>query len=75
MKGNNNTNGDLHLKTLTPFEVYELLMNYTHQYTRMMNAGVRGKEFKECEEMILKLQEEINERRKVSEGETSEGKT
>ena len=65
--GKFNTNNDLHLKTLTLFQIYELLMEYTHQYTRMMNAGVRGKEFKECEEMILRLQEEINERRKTSE--------
>jgi deoxyhypusine synthase len=52
---------------MTLFEIYELLMEYTHQYTRMMNTGVRGKEFKECEEMILRLQEEISERRKISE--------
>ena len=65
--GKNKNNNDLHLKTMTLFEIYELLMEYTHQYTRMMNTGVRGKAFKECEEMILKLQEEINERRKTSE--------
>ena len=56
----------LHLKTMTLFEIYELLMEYTHQYTRMMNAGVRGKEFKECEQMILSLQEEINNRNNTS---------
>lgn len=65
--GKFNTNNDLHLKTLTLFQIYELLMEYTHQYTRMMNAGVRGKEFKECEEMILRLQKEISERQKSPE--------
>jgi hypothetical protein len=54
----------LALKTMTLSEVYELLMEYTNKYTRMMNAGVRGKEFKECEEMILRLQKEINDRQK-----------
>ena len=65
--GKNNRNNGIHLKKMTLSEMYELLMDYTHQYTRMMNGGVRGKEFKECEEMILRLQEEINERRNISE--------
>ena len=52
------------LKTMTTAEIYELLMKYTNQYTRMMNADVRGTEFKECQEIILKLQEEINERKR-----------
>jgi hypothetical protein len=56
----------LDLKTLTTAEVYEKLMEYTNRYTRMMNTGVRGKEFKECEEIILRLQEEINNRQKVT---------
>ena len=52
---------------MTTSEVYELLMKYTNQYTRIMNTGMRGREFKECEEIILKLQEEINYRQKIME--------
>lgn len=57
----------LNLKTMTLAQIYELLMEYTHKYTGMMNTGMRGNEFKECREMILKLQEEITERQKISE--------
>jgi hypothetical protein len=56
----------LDLKSLTTTEVYEMLMEYTNRYTRMMNTGIRGKEFKECEEIILRLQEEIKNRQKVT---------
>jgi hypothetical protein len=64
---NGDFNNGIYLKKMTLLEIYELLMDYTRQYTHMMNAGIRGKQLKECEEMILKLQEEINERRKISE--------
>jgi hypothetical protein len=52
------------LRTMTTSEIYDLLMEYTKQYTTMMNADTRGREFKECEEIILKLQAEVSERQK-----------
>ena len=55
------------LSTMSLSQLYELLIEYTHKYTKMINEGSKGEDFKKYEEIIIGLQSEISKRRNSQE--------
>ena len=52
-----------YLKTLEPFELYDLLAAHTSKYTKMLSTGIfNDEDFSHTREMIEKIQAEIHAR-------------
>jgi hypothetical protein len=60
-----------YLKTLEPFELYDLLAAHTSKYTKMLSTGIfNDEDFSHTREMIEKIQAEIQTRDPKANNET-----